>query len=107
MIKANKAYQYGGIARIKHFLTEFSRGFVFSMLSTHDLAQFVVRIHTDGICFNRPINFPALKLDYFPVPEQKTTGTIKFMNLNCYHHVCEECNEEFSFDKCNPHECSC
>jgi hypothetical protein len=101
MMKANKAYQYGGIARIKHFLTEFSRGFVFNMLSTHDLAQFVVRIHTDGICFNRPINFPAFKLDYFPVPEQKTTGTIKFMNLNCYNHVCEECNEEFSFDKCS------
>lgn len=107
MIEAKKAYTHGGVARIKPFLTEFSREFVFNMLSTHDLAKDVVRIHTDGICFKRPINFPALKLDYFPIPEDKSTGTMIFYNLNCYYHVCTECNAEYPFDKDHPHECSC
>jgi hypothetical protein len=107
MIEAKKAFVHGGLARIKPFLTEYSRGFVFNMLSTHDLAKDVVRCHTDGICFKRPINFPSMKLDYFPIPEAKSTGTLVFHNLNCYNHVCLDCKAEYSFDKKNPHKCSC
>jgi hypothetical protein len=105
MIEANNAYTHGGLARIKHFLTEYSRGYVFNMLSTHKLAKDVVRIHTDGICFKKPIDFPALKLDYYPVPEDKSTGTIKFYNLNCYYHICGECEVEYQFIKKMPHRC--
>jgi hypothetical protein len=76
MIEAKKAFVHGGLARIKPFLTEYSRGFMFNMLSTHDLAKDVVRCPTDGICFKRPINFPALKLDYFPISEAKSTGKL-------------------------------
>jgi hypothetical protein len=107
MIEAKKAFAHAGLARIKPFLTEFARGYVFNMLSTHGLAKDVVRCHTDGICFKRPIDFPALKLDYFPIPEDKSTGTLVFHNLNCYYHVCSECEAEFSFDKKNPHQCCC
>lgn len=107
MIKANKAYAHGGLARIKPFLTEFARGYVFNMLSSQDLAKHVCRAHTDGICFNRPINFPALKLDYYPIKENKSSGMLKFYNLNCYYHVCGDCDTEYSYDKKNPHKCSC
>jgi hypothetical protein len=107
IIEAKKAFKYGGLARIKPFLTEFASGFVFNMLSSNDLAKDVCRVHTDGVCFRRPVNFQALKLDYFPIPEDKTTGTLKFYNLNSYVHVCPECEVEYSFDKKNPHTCSC
>ena len=107
MIEAKKAFKYGGLARIKCFLTEFDRGFVFNMLSSNDLASSVCRVHTDGLCMKHPADFPALKLDYWQIKEQKTTGRLKFYNLNCYYHVCPECEVEYSFDKRNPHTCSC
>ena len=107
LIDASKGYSYNGLARIKHFLTEYSRGFVFNMLSEHNLAKDVVRIHTDGICMNKPVNFPALKLNYYPIPEAKSSGKLKFYNINCYYHVCGLCSEEYSYDKNQPHECTC
>lgn len=105
MIKGSRAFAHEGLARIKPFLTEFARGFVFNMLSEHDLARDVVRIHTDGICFKRPVDFKALKLDYFPIPEAKSTGTLKFYNLNSYVHVCKDCEEEYSYCKNCNHVC--
>ncbi len=107
MIEAKKAFTYGDIARIKVFLTEFARGFVFNMLSSNNLAKDVCRIHTDGICMKRPVNFQSMKLDYYPIPEAKSTGTLKFYNLNCYYHICPDCGTEYKYDKTKLHECSC
>ena len=106
MIEAKKAFAYGGLARIKPFLTEFARGYVFNMLSSNNLASSVCRVHTDGLCMKHPVDFKALKLDYFPIPEAKSTGTLKFMNLNCYYHVCSKCDVEYSYCKTKPHKCS-
>jgi len=107
MIEAKRAYTHGGLARIKPFLTEFARGYIFNMLSTNNLAKDVCRIHTDGICMKRPIDFKALKLDYYPIPEDKSTGTLVFHNLNCYYHICPECEVEYPYDKKKVHICSC
>ena len=105
MIKADKAYKHGGIARIKHFLTEFARGYVFNMMSTHRLTKDIIRVHTDGIVFKRPVDFPALKIDYHPIKEDKTSGTLIFYNSNCYYHVCKDCNTSYYYNKSNPHIC--
>jgi len=106
LIEAKKAFTYGGIARMKNFLTEFARGFMFNMLSEQNIAKKVVRIHTDGICFNSPIDFPAMKLNYYPIPEGKSTGTLIFHNLNSYNHVCPECEMEYTYDKNKIHVCT-
>lgn len=34
----------------------------------------LIRIHTDGIVFNKSFEFDKMNLDYFPKPEDKTTG---------------------------------
>ncbi len=105
MIQAKKAYAYGGIARIKPILSEFASGYIFNMLSTNDLAKDLVRCHTDGIVFNRPVNFKALKLDLTPIPEAKSSGMLKFYDVNNYVHVCFDCNAEYKYCKKNPHRC--
>jgi hypothetical protein len=106
MIKPEDAYQHGGIARIKPFLTEYARMYVFNMISTNNLGKHVVRVHTDGIIFDKPINFDHFKMDYRPIPEKKTTGILKFYTLNCYVHVCLDCDEEYKYDKNNTHKCA-
>jgi hypothetical protein len=69
MIESKKAFAHGGLARIKSFLTEYSRGYVFNMLSSNDLAKDVVRVHTDGICIKRPVAVEALKLGNHRIPD--------------------------------------
>jgi hypothetical protein len=98
-INGDKAFAHKGLARIKPFLTEFSRNFIFNMLSEHDLASSVLRVQTDGICFNREINFDTLGLQYAPLKERKTTGNLVFHNVNSYDHICSNCGIEYKYDK--------
>jgi hypothetical protein len=106
MIPSKKAFKNGGISRIKMFLTEFSRGYIFNMISSNDLAGNVLRIQTDSISFNQPVDFPSMGLDYFPIPEGKSTGHLKFYNVNSYFHVCPTCNFEYKHSKHYSHECN-
>jgi hypothetical protein len=105
LIESNNAYYYKGLARIKAFLPEYCRNYVFNLVSNHNLENNVIRIHTDSICFDREVNFESLKIDYYPIPEQKTTGYIKFYNVNSYFHICEKCSVEYKFDKNEKHIC--
>jgi hypothetical protein len=87
MINANHPFKYGGIARMKIFLTEYARNYVFYMINENNLQDYVLRCHTDGIAFNRPIDFTSMGLDYCPIPEEKSTGKIIFHNVNSYEKV--------------------
>eukprot|EP00981_Chlorochromonas_danica_P014915 scaffold9409_cov333-Ochromonas_danica.AAC.1 len=58
------------------------------MISSHDLEKNVIRVQTDGIVLNEKVDFAMLEgLKYYPKPENKTTGLIKFYNLNSYYHI--------------------
>ncbi|RZK26950.1 MAG: hypothetical protein EOO43_01215 [Flavobacterium sp.] len=105
MIPSKKPFSRGGLARLKIFLPEFCRGFIFNMLSENDLEGSVMRVQTDGICFSNAIDFKSLGLTYYPSQEDKSTGRLKFYNVNCYMHVCECCGCEYKYDKKHPHSC--
>lgn len=105
MIPSKNAFAHKGLARIKPFLTEYARNFVFDMINENNLEDSVVRIQTDGICFNKSIDFPSLGLKYYPIPEAKSTGLIMFHNINCYRHVCDKCNMEYKYCKSVVHKC--
>lgn len=64
--------------RLKSFLTAFGRVKI-AEVAQEDLNA-VIRIHTDGIAFNK-----KMKLSYNGlIPEDKTTGKINFKNVNSY-----------------------
>ena len=106
MINADDAFEYKALGRIKPFLTEYSRNYIFDMISSNNLAKYIVRIQTDGIVFNKAIDFKNMNLKYYPIQEDKSTGHIKFYNVNRYVHVCKTCNTEYSYSKLDPHVCS-
>ena len=102
LIKANDAYS-SVLARIKPFLTEYCRNHVFNFVSSLGLADQVIRCQTDSICLKRKYNFKNQV--YPPIPEDKSTGLIKWYNVNSYYHVCKKCNEEYKFCKSVRHVC--
>jgi hypothetical protein len=57
----------------------------------------IVRIHTDGLVFNKPIDLENYNLDYYPMPEDTTTGRINYHNALCGYHVCPSCLSEFRY----------
>ena len=63
---------------MKSFLTAFGRVKI-ARVAEEDLDS-VIRIHTDGIVFNKEMKF------YFDhlLPEDKTTGLINWINVNNY-----------------------
>jgi hypothetical protein len=67
--------------RIKSFLTSYGRNKV-AELAKHNIEN-VIRIQTDGVVFDKEIkiNDPLL------IAEFKTTGSIKFDNLNSYSKI--------------------
>jgi hypothetical protein len=105
LVKESDPYTYKGLARIKMFLSEYSRNYMFDLLSKTNLAKDVIRIQTDSVSFKKPVDFTKLKLDYYPIAEAKTTGLITYYNVNYYRHWCEECQVEYKHSKRNPHVC--
>lgn len=105
MIDANKPFKHGGLARIKPFLTEFARGYMFNMVSENNLEGHVLRVQTDSVSFNRSVDFKILNMAYYPIPESKSTGYIVFHNINSYYHVCKKCDCQFKYNKDNVHKC--
>ncbi len=43
------------LARMKVFLTEFARNYTTNLILSNNLQDRVVRIHTDGIVFNKTV----------------------------------------------------
>jgi len=63
---------------LKPFITAHGRNMTARIVSEH--IEDVLRVHTDGICFNKPL---TQSIDNF-VSEDKTTGLIEFTNINKY-----------------------
>jgi hypothetical protein len=83
-IPSNKPYKHN-LARLKPFLVSYCRSYVAELVMKENLLDNVVRIHTDGIVLNKEHDFTHLK--YYPKPEDKTTGKIKFSNVIKYSKI--------------------
>jgi hypothetical protein len=60
-------------------LTSYCRCKIANIILDNDLIDNVIRIHTDGVVFDREYNFdPNLEF----LKEDKTTGKIKIKNVN-------------------------
>ena len=79
IIDVNKPYKYN--IRLKPFITAYGR-IRTARVALENLDN-VVRIHTDGIVFDKPI---TTDLPNF-IPEKKTTGHIQFNSVNDYHFL--------------------
>jgi hypothetical protein len=79
LLDRKQRYKYN--MRLKPFLTSFGRAKIADIARKH--ISYVVRIHTDGIVFNKPINH---NIDGFLV-EDKTTGLIDWKHINNYDKI--------------------
>jgi hypothetical protein len=71
--------------RLLPFITSFSRAKMGRVITSpkHILFDKVIRIHTDGICFNED---PKLNIEGF-IKDDKISGDIEFENINTYHKI--------------------
>ena len=106
IVKSKNPYNYG-LARIKPFLTSFARLYIMKFIHKTDSENHLIRIHTDGIVYNRPYEFDKMNLDYYPKPEDKTTGLINYHNSIYGYHICPHCNNEFLYKNFLDHKINC
>ena len=83
----NKNPYYLSLARLKSFLL--ARGRYLTAKIALLYLDDVVRIHTDGIVFNKPHDDVMTKYKTFPTlcKEDKTTGQIKWSGVNKYETI--------------------
>ena len=79
VIDVQKPYKYN--VRLKPFITAWGR-IQTARIALQNLDN-VIRIHTDGITYDKPI---TTDLPNF-IPEKKTTGLIQFDNVNKYYKL--------------------
>lgn len=105
-VKPSNAYNYG-FARLKPFLTSFARLYIMKFIHKTKTEADVIRIHTDGIVYNKPFDFSSeeYNLTYYPKPEAKTTGYMCYNNAVYGNHKCLKCNNEFNYKTFKCHEC--
>jgi hypothetical protein len=102
-VKSKEAYK-NEYARLKPFLMSVSRLNMINIIKTNKLENNLIRIHTDNITLN--IDFDYSKhYNYYPKKEDKTTGNIKWYNVNKYKHICSKCKNEFEYKIFKDHKC--
>lgn len=72
------------IARLKAFLLSYSRCIIGKTVI--DNIDDLIRVQTDGVVFTKPIEFDPVKYSSL-IPEDKTTGDIKWEHVNSYCHI--------------------
>lgn len=80
------------LARIKSFLTSYVRNYMAKMIKTEKLYKNIIRVYVDNVVLNIPHKFTE-KTILKPIPEDKTTGSLYFVNGNQYYRKCNKCNE--------------
>lgn len=76
LLNVKQPYKYN--IRLKPFLTSYGRTKVAEVAMKN--VDSIIRIHTDGIVYNKPIEHNLINL----IPEEKTTGLIEWKNQNNY-----------------------
>lgn len=100
----DKAHIYSNnMARIKSFLTSKVRIYMAELIIKNKLHNNLIRVQIDSLVLDKPFDFTE---SYKPIPEDKTTGTMFFVNLNDYYHQCSQCNQFYKFVKTGCVNCS-
>lgn len=94
IVNKSNMYKMPNLARIKSFLTAFTRDYVARTIIKEKIHDKIIRIHTDGLVLSEQHNFT---LDYKPIPEDKTTGKIYWKSTNTYFHQCNKCNNFYKY----------
>ena len=99
-------YKYN--IRLKPFIT--ARGRIKTgLVALQHMDCGILRIHTDGICFNKSPEIKDKNLRDAFIEEEKSTGIIHFKNVNRLFHICVTCSEEYKYNKlkhnCGHFEC--
>jgi hypothetical protein len=85
LVETKRPYRYN-IARIKPFLLSKSRELTAKVARKH--IDDLVRIHTDGICFNQNHDDVCFIADTFKLSKEgKTTGHMIFRGVNQYYNL--------------------
>ncbi len=92
--------------RLKAFLTAFCRDNISKLIIQNKLHDKIIRVQTDCVVLSEPFDFTKSKLNYNPIPEPKTTGTIFFVNNNEYYHKCHKCENYFKYNKLGCIDCN-
>jgi hypothetical protein len=79
LLDNKKPFKYN--LRLKPFITAHGRNQTARIVAEN--IDDVLRVHTDGICFNKPL---TKEIDNF-IQEDKTTGLIEFNNINNYKRL--------------------
>jgi hypothetical protein len=104
-VKSSDPYNYN-LSRLKTFLTSFARLKIMKVILENDLLENVIRIHTDCITTNIPYDYSKkCKNGYFALPEDKTSGLMKYHNAMRGFHICEKCLLEFQYKEFKNHKC--
>jgi hypothetical protein len=94
------------LCRIKPFLISLSRCNIIDLILENDeIANNIIRIHTDNITLSKPFDFKKAGYDYYPIEEEKTTGNIEWKSSNTYNHICKKCKEKFKYKDFKNHKC--
>jgi hypothetical protein len=94
------------LCRLKPFLLSLSRCNIINLiLENKEIEKTIIRIHTDNITLSQKFDFKKAGYDYYPIPEEKTTGKIEWKSSNNYRHKCEKCNCIYKYDKNLVHQC--
>ncbi len=93
-VNGNMPYRYY-LGRMKPFITSRGRDYIARLIMKENIIDNIIRVQTDGIVLDKQHDFSNNK--YYPIPEKKSTGQIKFYNVNNYYHVCCQCNNEYRY----------
>ena len=96
MYPKNKPFKHN--MRIKSHITSYGR-YKIARVVEDDIKN-VIRVQTDNVTFkteHKELECELLQL------EAKTTGLIRWENVNHYYHLCLKCNKEYKYK--NGHEC--
>ena len=72
----------------------YNRDYMARMIISEKIHNNIIRICIDGIILDKKHDF---KIDYKPIPEDKTTGSIFFVSSNKYYNQCLECKNFYKF----------
>jgi len=102
VLKTNDIYKYN--IRLVPFLQSFSRNKIGTL--AQEAIDDVIRIQTDCVVFTKEMTFTKAYLDLTTiVKEDKSSGRIKWRDVNYYSKKCKQCKEWIQVSKMQSHNC--
>ena len=85
VIKSDDAYKYKGLGRMKTFLTEFCRTFIFEFINDNNLESNIIAINIDGLVLNKKVD--DFKGEYVPKLDLNKSGKFIYESVKKYKKI--------------------